>query len=103
MNIKEMQNDETQQDAHDDHLDTRIDKAHEEDKEDERTEIIITHDNDNEEQGNIIENHFNTALIEFTGTDPCHRPGIPKPRQNCQLSKIDCTIYKFQNPSEAVK
>jgi hypothetical protein len=82
MNVKE------QQDAHDDHLDTRIDEAHEEDKEDERTEITATHDNDNEEQGDIIENHFNTALIEFTGTEPCHRPGIPKPRQNCQLSKI---------------
>jgi hypothetical protein len=88
MNVKEMQNDETQQDAHDDHLDSRIEEAHEEDKEDERTEMIITHDNDNEEQGNIKEDHFNTALIEFTGTDPCHRPGIPKPRQNYQLSKI---------------
>jgi hypothetical protein len=33
-----------------------------------RTEMIITYD-DNEEQGNIIEDHFNTALIEFTGTD----------------------------------
>jgi hypothetical protein len=49
MNVKETQN-ETQQDAHDDHLDTRIEEAYEEDKEDERTEMKITHDNDNEEQ-----------------------------------------------------
>jgi hypothetical protein len=88
MKVKEMQNDEIQQDAQDDHFDTRIEEAHEEDKVDEMTEIIITQDNDNEKQGKIIEDHFNTALIEFTGTDPCHRPSIPKPRQNYQLSKI---------------
>jgi hypothetical protein len=46
--------------------------------------MTITHDNDSERQGKIIEDHFNTAVIEFTGTYPCHTPGIPKPRQNYQ-------------------